>query len=44
MMRAMTMLPSCDIPLVYPACPSCERALSFGGPFPRRTGSQSCRP
>ena len=30
MIRASTpMLPSRDIPLLYPACPSCGRALRF---------------
>jgi hypothetical protein len=29
MMRAMTMQPSRDVPLLYPACPSCGRALRF---------------
>ena len=28
-MRATTMLPSRDIPRLYPACPSCGRALRF---------------
>jgi len=29
MMRATTMQPSRDVPLLYPACPSCGRALRF---------------
>ena len=29
MMRAMTMQPSRDVPLLYPACPSCGGALRF---------------
>ncbi len=38
MMRAMTMQPSRDIPLVYPACPSCGRALSFARTIPGANG------
>ena len=29
MMCATTMQPSRDVPLLYPACPSCGRALQF---------------
>ena len=38
MMCAMTMQPSRDIPLVYPACPSCGRALSFAWTIPAANG------
>ena len=38
MMRAMTMQPSRDIPLVYPACPSSGRALSFARTIPAANG------
>ncbi len=38
MMRAMTMQPSRDISLVYPACPSCGRALSFARTIPAANG------
>ena len=38
MMRATTMLPSRDIPLLYPACPSCGRALRFARTVPGTQG------
>ncbi len=38
MMRAMMVLPSRDIPLVYPACPSCGRTLSFARTIPAANG------
>ena len=38
MMRAMTMQPSRAISLVYPACPSCGRALSFARAIPAANG------
>ena len=38
MMRATTMLPSRDIPLLYPACPSCGRALRFARTVPGTGG------
>ena len=34
MMRATTMQPSRDVPLLYPACPSCGRALRFARTVP----------
>jgi hypothetical protein len=43
MMRAMTMQPSRDVPLLYPACPSCGRALRFARTVPGRTVSQNSR-
>ena len=33
-MNAMTMQPSRDVPLLYPACPSCGRALRFARTVP----------
>jgi hypothetical protein len=42
MMHALTMQPSSEISLLYPACPSCGRALR--GPFQLRMGSQNSRP
>ena len=38
MMRATTMLPSPDIPLLYPACPSCGRPLRFARTVPGTNG------
>ena len=39
MIRASTsMLPSRDIPLLYPACPSCGRALRFARTVPGADG------
>jgi hypothetical protein len=38
MMRAVTMQPSRDIPLPYPACPSCGRALRFARTVPGTDG------
>jgi len=38
MMRAMTMQPPRDVPLLYPACPSCGRALRFARTVPRTNG------
>jgi hypothetical protein len=39
MMRATTiMLPSRDIPLLYPACPSCGSALRFARTVPGTDG------
>jgi hypothetical protein len=48
MMRAMTMRPSRDVPLLYPACPSCGRALHFARTDPATNGfaelqTLSCR-
>ena len=48
MMRAMTMQPSRDAPLIYPACPSCGRALRFARTVPATNGlaelqTLSCR-
>ena len=40
MMRATTMQPPRDIPLLYPACPSCGRALRFARTIP---GTQRSR-
>jgi hypothetical protein len=46
MMRATTtMLPSRDIPQLYPACPSCGSALrALCGPFRERAVSRNSRP
>ena len=38
MMRVTTMQPSCDVPLLYPACPSCGRALRFARTVPGTQG------
>ena len=38
MMRAMTVQPSQDFPLLYPACPSCGRALRFARTVPAING------
>jgi hypothetical protein len=38
MIRAATMQPSHDIPLAYPACPSCGRALCFTRTVPENNG------
>jgi hypothetical protein len=38
MMRAATMRPSHDIPNLYPACPSCGRALTFARTVPETNG------
>jgi hypothetical protein len=38
MMRATTMLPSRDIPLLYSACPSCGHALRFARTVPGTDG------
>jgi len=38
MMRAVAMQPSGDIPLLYPACPSCGRALRFARTVPVTDG------
>ena len=38
MMRAVTMQPSSEIPLLYPACPSCGRALRFARTIPKMDG------
>jgi hypothetical protein len=38
MMRAATMQPSHDVPLLYPACPSCGRALLFARTVPGTDG------
>jgi hypothetical protein len=46
MMRAMTMQPSRDVPVLYPACPSCGRALRFARTVPGADGELqvfSCR-
>jgi len=48
MMRATSMLPYHDIPLLYPACPSCGRALRFARTVPESNGlaelqTLSCR-
>ena len=48
MMRAMTMQPPRDVPLLHPACPSCGRALRFARTVPRTQGLEelqtfSCR-
>jgi hypothetical protein len=37
-MRATMMLPTRDIPLLYPACPSCGRALRFARTIPGTHG------
>ena len=47
-MRATTMQPSRDVPLLYPACPSCGRALTFARTIPAPNGlgelqTLSCR-
>ena len=38
MMRALTMQPPRDVPLLYPACPSCGRALRFARTVPATNG------
>jgi hypothetical protein len=38
MMRAITMLPSRNIPPLYPACPSCGRPLRFARTVPATDG------
>jgi hypothetical protein len=38
MMRAMTMQPPRDIPLLHPACPSCGCALRFARTVPGTQG------
>ena len=38
MMRAMTMQPPRDVPLLHPACPSCGRALRFARTVPGTQG------
>ena len=38
MMRALTMQPSRDVPLLYPACPSCGHALRFARTVPGTDG------
>ena len=38
MMRATMMLPTRDIPLLYPACPSCGRPLRFARTIPGTNG------
>ena len=38
MMRATTMLRSRDVPLLYPACPSCGRALRYARTVPGTDG------
>ena len=38
MMRAMTMQPPRDVPLLYPACPSCGCALRFARTVPGTQG------
>jgi hypothetical protein len=48
MMRAMTMQRSRYVPLLYPACPSCGRALRFARTVPATNGlaelqTLSCR-
>jgi hypothetical protein len=48
MMRATTMQPSRDVRLLYPACPSCGRALIFARTIPAANGlaelqTLSCR-
>ena len=48
MMRATTMLPSRDVPMLYPACPSCGGALRFARTVPAANGlaelqTLSCR-
>jgi hypothetical protein len=48
MMRATTMPPSRDVPLLCPACPSCGRALRFARTVPNTDGlaelqTLSCR-
>ena len=37
-MRATMMLPTRDIPLLYPACPSCGRPLRFARTIPGTNG------
>jgi hypothetical protein len=48
MTHAMTMQTSRDVPLLYPACPSCGRALRFARTVPGTDGlaelhTLSCR-
>jgi hypothetical protein len=48
MLRAAMMQPSRDVPLLYPACPSCGRALRFARTVPatnelRELQTLSCR-
>jgi hypothetical protein len=38
MMRASTMQPSHDVPIHYPACPSCGGALRFARTVPEMEG------
>ena len=38
MMRATIMPPTRDIPQLYPACPSCGRALRFARTIPGTNG------
>jgi hypothetical protein len=39
MIRATTMMLPCrDLPLLYPACPSCGRALRFARMVPKTDG------
>ena len=38
MMRAMTMQPPHDVPILYPACPSCGGALRFARTVPETEG------
>ena len=38
MMRASTMQPSHDVPIHYPACPSCGGALRFARTVPETEG------
>jgi hypothetical protein len=38
MTHAMTMQTSRDVPLLYPACPSCGRALRFARTVPGTAG------
>ena len=38
MIRAATMQPSHDIPLLYPVCPSCGGALCFTRTVPETNG------
>jgi len=48
MMRATTMQLSREVPVLYPACPSCGRSLSFARTIPAANGlaelqTLSCR-
>ena len=41
MMRAVTIQPSRNVPLLYPACPSCGGALRFARTVPGTDGFAS---